>query len=110
MRIKLTRPELSKQGPALVGRLSGEGKASAKNISVKKICADNGVDRLLKHLDKSYAIDAANQLDDDLERFLYYTWEKKKTVEQDIAEFHTRLDKIATLNIDNKLKGHLLLR
>lgn len=32
------------------------------------------------------------------------------SVEQYIAGFHSRLDKIATLNLDDKLKGHLLLR
>ncbi len=65
---------------------------------------------ILEHLDKSYGIEATDQLDSDLAAFLDYTWHQKMGVEQFIAGFHTRLDKIAELNIDTKLKGHLLLR
>lgn len=108
--VNLTSLAEEKKGPALVGRLGGEAKASAKTISLENICAADGVERLLKHLDKSYAIDAANQLDADLALFLDYTWKKSMSVEQYIAGFHSRLDKISTLQLDNKLKGHLLLR
>lgn len=107
---KLTSLATAKQGPALVGRLSGEAKASAKSLSIDVICDNDGVEMILKRLDKSYAVDAANQLDSDLAVFLDYSWKKSSSVEQYIAGFHSRLDKIASLEIDEKLKGHLLLR
>lgn len=72
--VNLTGLATSKQGPALVGRLSEESKASAKYISLKDICSDKGVYMLLNHLVKSYTMDAANQLYADLSGFLDYTW------------------------------------
>lgn len=77
---------------------------------VYNICSDEGVTKLLSHLDKYYAVDASNQLDADLADLLDYTWKKTMSVEQYIQGFHNRLDKIATLNLDKKLKGHLFLR
>lgn len=65
---------------------------------------------ILKHLDKSYGIDTVDQLDLNLAAFLDYSWSGNMYVEQFIAGFHSRLDKIAELAIDDKLKGHLLLR
>lgn len=63
-----------KTRPALVGRLSHESKASAKPISVSKICAADGADILIELLDKSFANDAENQLETYLATFLDYTW------------------------------------
>lgn len=68
------------------------------------------MERLLEHLEKSYAVDAVNQLDSDLACYLDYTWKKSLSVEQYIAGFHSRLEKIACLDLNNKLKGHLLLQ
>ncbi len=108
--IHLTTLSQKKQGPALVGRLSGEAKASVKTLQIDTICSPEGVPEILEHLDKSYAVDETDKLDTDLATFLDYTWKKSMTIEEFIAGFHTRLDKIASLNMDDKLKGHLLLR
>lgn len=66
----LTSLDITKQGAALVGRLSVEAKSSTKSLSVASICASDGVETLLNHLDKSYAVHAANQLNADLAAFL----------------------------------------
>ncbi len=84
--------------------------AMAKTLPVSTISSTDGVAQILGHLDKSYSIDDTDQLDLDLANFLEFTWHKSATVEQFIAGFHTRLHKISSLNIDDKLKGHLLLR
>lgn len=99
-----------KHGPAIVGRLQGEAKTSAKTIKVDVICAEGGVEKILERLDKAYAVDKTNQLDADLADFLDYSWKKELSVEHFISGFHTRVDKISQLNLDDKLKGHLLLR
>lgn len=41
--------------------------------------------------------------------FLDYTWKKEVSVEHFISGFHIRVDKISELNLNDKLKGHLLL-
>eukprot|EP00171_Calliarthron_tuberculosum_P005577 IDg5577t1 len=106
----LTTLPAEKHGAALIGRLSGEAKAAAKTLSISEITSELGVNKILQHLDKSYAVNKTDQLDLDLASFLDFTWNVHKPVEQFIAGFHTRLDRIAELNINNKLKGHLLLR
>lgn len=73
---KLAELASARQGPALVGRLSSEGKASAKYIPLDEIGTKDGVELLLRRLDKSYAIDDINQLDVDFENFLDFTWKR----------------------------------
>lgn len=67
-------------------------------------------DRLINHLDKSYTVDALNQLYADLDSLIYYTCKTFMTGEQYISEIHCRLDNISTLQLYDKLKGHLMLR
>ena len=107
---KLTTLSADKRGPAIIGRLHGEAKTAAKTLDTDKICGDGGVKLILERLDKAYAVDKANQLDSNLADFLDYTWRKEFSVEHFISGFHIRVDKLSTLNLDDKLKGHLLLR
>ena len=107
---KLTSLSPEKRGIAIIGRLFGEPKAAAKTVDIDLIVSDRGVQHILAHLDKSYLMDSTDKLDMDLAAFLDYKWESYMSVEQFVAGFHTRLDKIASLQIDAKLKGHLLLR
>jgi len=106
--LALTSLEGTKQGPAIVGRLFGEAKQSAKTLGVKAISKEDGAKAILDHLEKSYGVGKTDQLDIDLANFLDYSWTKDLSVEQFVAGFHSRLDRIASLSIDDKLKGHLL--
>ena len=106
----LTSLPRSKHGPAMIGRLTGEAKTAAKTVPSSEICSDDGVAKILARLDKAYAIDQTNRLDIDLAEFLDYSWNKNLSVEHFISGFHTRVDKISELNLNDKLKGHLLLR
>ena len=106
----LTSLPKTKQGAAIIGRLYGEAKSSAKTIDIKDITSEDGVEYILDQLDKSYGLAKTDLLDLDLADFLDFTWNSKLTIEQFIAGFHTRLDKISDLKMDEKLKGHLLLR
>jgi len=108
--VLLTSLVESKRGPALIGRLSGEPKVAAKTLGTEIISSDKGVTSILAHLDKSYALNKTMKLDNDLAEFLDFVWEPSTSVEQFIAGFHSRLDRISELNINDKLKGHLMLR
>ena len=92
------------------GRLSGEAKAAVKAIGVDVICSEAGGMKILEQLDKLYGVDSADQLDMDLAEFLDFYWKQPMSVEDYIAGFHSRLDKLSELNMNDKLKGHLLLR
>lgn len=106
----MTSLSATKQGPALIGRLSGEAKSDAKTLGVAAISALDGATQILDHLDKSYGVDSVDQLDIDLANFFEFSWSGNMTVEENIAGFHARIDKIAELALDSKLKGHLLLQ
>jgi len=100
----------TKRGVALIGRLYGEAKSSAKSLGTAVIFAADGAKKILDHLDSLYRVDETDQLDSDLASFLDYSWDHKISVEAFIAGFHSRLDKLTELNLDSKLQGHLLLR
>ena len=106
----LTTLDAVKRGPALVGRLGGEAKASAKSLGATKIGATDGATQILDHLQKSYGIDEVDQLDIDLALFFDFHWKGNMSIEEYIAGFHARLDKLHELSFSDKLKGHLLLR
>lgn len=108
--INLTALPESKQGPALIGRLSGEPKSSAMTVPIRQICSEEGVSLVLAQLDKSYSVNDAHQLNHDLGEFLDYVWQRRFSIDQFVAGFHTRLDRLATLKMDDALKGHLMIR
>lgn len=108
--ILLTTLDTSKREPALVGCLRSEAKSSTKSLGIVAIRSDDGAIQILNHLDKSHGIDTLDQLDIDLAAFLAYSWKGSMSVEEYIAGFHSRLDIISELAMNDKLKGHLLLR
>ncbi len=85
-------------------------KASAKTLSAAVKTGYDSTQKNLEHLDKSYDVDVTDKLDIDLAPFLDYIWRENTPLEQFFAEFNSRLDRIASLNIDTQLKGHLFLR
>ena len=95
----LTTLPASKHGPAIIGRLQGEAKTTAKTIQAERICREGGVELTLERLDKAYAIDKTNQIDADLAEFLDYSGKKELSVEHFISGFHTRVEKISQLSI-----------
>ncbi len=52
-----------KARPVLVGRLTGEPNEAAKTPGIATITAADGIEKIMDHFDKSYAVDATNQLD-----------------------------------------------
>lgn len=94
----------------MTGHLAGEAKTATETVPSTEICSDDGVAKILARLDKAYAIDRTNRLDNDLAEFLDYSWHKNLSVEHFISGFRTRVDKISELNLNDKLKGHILLR
>lgn len=78
-------PARNKAMSGHIGRLSGEAESSAMALGIDVIAANDGETKIMEHLDKSYAIDASNQLDIDLADFLDFTWPKNITVEQFIS-------------------------
>lgn len=105
----LTSMVAKRQGPAVIGRLSGEAKASAMTSSIDDFISDKGVNLIIKLLDKLCAVNVSAQLDLDVEAFFEYYWQSDMTFEQFISGFHNRLDAISELQMNDKLKGHLLL-
>ncbi len=106
----LTILDDTKQRPAIIGRLAGEPKSSVNSLGTAVISAPDGAQKILEHLDMSYGVGDTDQLDLDLASFLDYCWDNKTSIETFIAGFHARLDKLAELNLNTKLQGHLLLR
>ena len=106
----LTAIEEKKRAFAVIGRLGGEPKATAKTISHESLSDEKGVEKILEKLDASYKLDDSDQLDLDLADFLDFIKTPKMTVEEYISGFFTRLNRLANLQIDDILKGHLLLR
>lgn len=90
--------------------MSGEAQPSAKYVGFSSIVTAEGAKLVLAKLDELYKVGETTQLDRDLAEFLDYRWSNKQSIEPYIAGFFTRLDKIAPLQLDGKLKGHLLLR
>ncbi len=106
----LTNLDDTKQGPAIIRRLEGEPKYSARSPGTAVISAPDGAHKIHEHLDRSDGVDDTDQLDLGLASFLDYSWDSKTSIETSTAGFHARLGELAELNLNTKLQGHLLLR
>lgn len=95
---------------ATVGRLHVEAKAAANILSRQAIRNEGAVDLILERLSKAYAVDKRNQLAADMADFLDYSWIKDVRVKHFISGLQTKVDKLSSLNLDDKLKNDLLLR
>lgn len=105
----LTTLAPEKQGSGIVGSHRGEAKTASKTLLVATICSVDGSAKILEQLDKAYIVDKTNQLDADLANFLYYSWKKEVSVEHFILGFHTQVDKMASVSMDEKVNERLLL-
>lgn len=70
--MNLTTLPSEKHGPAIVGRLLEEAKTAAKTLDTDAICRPGGATLISELLDKAYAMDKTNQLDNNLAAFLDY--------------------------------------
>ena len=91
----LTSSPKIKQETAIIGRLYGEARLSARTIDIKDITSQDSVEYMLDQLDKSYGLIKTDLIDLDLADFIIYTWNSKLTIEKFIAGFYTRLEKIS---------------
>lgn len=85
-------------------------KNGSQNIWTDIICREGSVGLIIERLDKANAIDIINQLENDLADFLDYSCNKTVSVEYVISGFRTRVDRVSSLILEEKLKGNLLLR
>jgi len=106
----LTSLPKSKHGPALIGRLRDDARMASKGLDIKDACSEDGAQKLLDHLDKSFGTDNMSQLDHDLSAFFDYQWSSSMSVDQFVIGFHNRYNRIAALNLDSNVRGHILLR
>lgn len=64
---------------------------------------------VLAQLDKSYVINKLSQLDFDISTVLNYMWDKNLRVEEFIAGYYTRHDKIMELEFLPIVQGNMML-
>lgn len=95
--VNLATLPFEKHGPAIIGCLQGDAKTTGKTLSTQQICRPSGVVLIFERLDKAYAIDKTNQLDQDLADFLHYSWRKEVSVGHFVFGFHTLVDRISDL-------------
>ena len=110
MWIPLTTMLPKRQFPTVIGRLNGEAKTSAMTLSTDRITSDKDVKLFMEHLDKLYAVNGTARLELDVAAFFDYYLQANMTVEQSISGFHNRPDAITELQMNVRLKVHLLLR
>lgn len=101
---------MDKHGTDIIDGLQGEAKTAEKTLSTEDICRKGGANLIFERLEKAYEIEKVKKLDHELEEFLDYSWNRSVSIEHLISGFHTRLDKIAELSLDEKIKGRVLLR
>lgn len=106
--LQLTSLDPIKQRCALIARLAGEAKASAKSLGTEVIFSSCGVKKILEKLGSVYKVEKADELDIYFAEFLDYTCKSTYSAEQFIAGFFTRLDKIAELKWTTRSKDIFL--
>lgn len=99
-----------RRAPTIIGQLTGQAQVTAKTLPLTSLTSESGVANLLEELDRKFGLDQTTLLHNNISSFFDYTWESNMSVEEFVIGFHSRLDKISKLNLNDELKGHLLLR
>ena len=99
-----------KRAATLIGHLTGQAQVIAKTLPLSTLTAEDGLVSLLSELDQKFGLDETSILHNHISQFFDHTWTKDLSVEEFVIGFHSRLDKITSLKLDDLLKGHLLLR
>lgn len=106
----MTSVDQSRKAPTVIGRLSGQAQVIAKTLSIETLTSADGLTKLLEELDKKFGLDKISLLHKNVSEFFDFVWDRNDTVDEFVIGFHSRLEKISTLALDETLKGHILLR
>lgn len=99
-----------RRAPTVIGQLTGQAQVTAKTLPLTVLTSETGITSLLKEMDKKFGLDSVTLLHNNISDFFDYNWDKHMTVEEFVVGFHSRLDKVSKLDMNDELKGHLLLK
>lgn len=106
----MTSVSAERRAPTIIGQLTGQAQVTAKTLPLSELTSESGVSSLLREMDKKFGLDTVTLLHNNISDFFDYNWDKSMSVEEFIVGFHSRLDKISKLDMNDELKGHLLLK
>ena len=100
-----------KTGPAVYISLKGDAKDAVRSIDIKDLATDNGVDLILKELDKIYLKDETTLSFCAIKIFVAYRRTEDQTFKKFIVEFNNRLREVKKheLDFDDGILAYFLL-
>lgn len=100
----------SRNAPKVIGRLSGQDQVIAKTLTFQMLISAESLAKSLEELYKKYGLDKVSLLHGNVSYFFDFVWDRSATVGEFLIVFHSRLEKISSLTLDKKVKGHIVLR
>ena len=107
----VTTLEKKTQGCALVLSLSGNARKAARNIPIEDLKKDNGVELVLKELDKYYAKDQGRKQMKAFDNFINFRRTKGMTIQDFLLQFECNANQCEThaMKIPDNILAHSLL-
>lgn len=106
----MTSISAPRRAPTIIGQLTGQAQITAKTLPLAELTSESGVTSLIREMDKKFGLDTVTLLHNNISDFFDYNWDHTMSVEEFVVGFHSRLDRISKLDMNDELKGHLLLK
>ena len=88
---KATKLDKKQMAPTLITRMRGKPESVAIQLEIDPLCEEDGVEKLIKEMDKLYEPDSTQQAFNSLDEFLNYKRPSDTTMEEYCREFSRKL-------------------
>ena len=86
-----TKTDKKKMAAVLICHMRGKPESAAIQLDIDQLTEDDGVDKLLKEMDKLYEPDSTQQIFNALDEFLHYKRPSEATMEEYCRDFSRKL-------------------
>lgn len=106
----MTSISATRRAPTIIGQLTGQAKVTRKTLPLAYLTAESGVISLLPEIYKKFGLDTVTLLHNNISDFFDYSWDETMSVDEFVVGFHSRLENVRKMDMNDELKGYHILK
>lgn len=110
LRIAMTSTAAPWRARTVIAMLTGQTQVTAKTLPLSELTFEDGFSSLRSELDKKFGLDNVTLEHNNISYFFHDQRDNSLLIEEFVVGFHSSLDIVSNLEINNEVKGHLLLK
>lgn len=106
----MTSITAGRRAPTIIGQLQDQAQVTAKALSLAELTSESRVTSLLPEMDRYFGLHTVTLLHNNAPDFFDFSWDKSMWVEKFVIRFHRSLENLSDLDMNDELKGPLVIR